>query len=63
MTVEMRNGTPAVNFKSADALSQRNGKVALAYGVTTVRNPGGRRQPMRATPRVLRRAPGWVPRP
>jgi imidazolonepropionase-like amidohydrolase len=39
--VAMREGAPAISFRSDDAVSQRYGKVALAYGVTTVRNPGG----------------------
>jgi len=39
--VEVHDGDPAVSFKSSDAVSERYGKVALAYGVTTVRNPGG----------------------
>jgi len=39
--VEVRNGIPSITFTSDDAISQRYGKIALAYGVTTVRNPGG----------------------
>lgn len=40
-TVELHNGVPAVTFQSNDAVSQRYGKIALAFGVTTIRNPGG----------------------
>ncbi len=39
--VQVRDGIPSITFKSDDAISQRYGRIALAYGVTTVRNPGG----------------------
>jgi len=39
--IEMHAGAPSITFKSDDAVSQRYAKIALAYGVTTIRNPGG----------------------
>jgi imidazolonepropionase-like amidohydrolase len=39
--VELVNGTPAVTIESVDEITQFNGKMALAFGVTTVRNPAG----------------------
>jgi imidazolonepropionase-like amidohydrolase len=39
--VEVKAGVPSITFKSSDKVSQHYGRVALAYGVTTVRNPGG----------------------
>jgi imidazolonepropionase-like amidohydrolase len=39
--IAMKDGVPSITFKSDDAVSQRYGKIALAFGVTTVRNPGG----------------------
>jgi imidazolonepropionase-like amidohydrolase len=39
--VEVHNGIPAITFNSNDAISERYGRIALAYGVTTVRDPGG----------------------
>jgi len=39
--IEMHAGRPSISFRSDDAISRRYGKIALAYGVTTIRNPGG----------------------
>lgn len=39
--IEMHADGPSISFASGDAISQRYGKIALAYGVTTIRNPGG----------------------
>jgi imidazolonepropionase-like amidohydrolase len=39
--IAVKDGVPSITFKSDDAVSQRYGKIALAFGVTTVRNPGG----------------------
>ncbi|HEU4654991.1 MAG TPA: amidohydrolase family protein [Steroidobacteraceae bacterium] len=39
--IAVRDGMPSITFRSDDAISQRYGRIALAYGVTTVRNPGG----------------------
>lgn len=39
--VTIQDGAPTLSFRSSDAISQHYGEVALAYGVTTVRNPGG----------------------
>jgi imidazolonepropionase-like amidohydrolase len=41
MVIAMRDGVPAITFRSDEAVSKRYGKLALATGVTTVRNPGG----------------------
>jgi len=43
-TVEVHNGVPSVTCKSSDAVSERYGKVALAYGVTTIRSHLAREQ-------------------
>jgi hypothetical protein len=43
-TVEVHNGVPSVTFKSSDAVSERYGKAALAYGVTTIRSHLAREQ-------------------
>lgn len=39
--LEMRNGAPAVTIESDDEITRFQARVALAFGVTTVRNPGG----------------------
>ncbi len=39
--VEMRDGAPVISMKIDERITQRNARVALARGVTTVRNPGG----------------------
>ncbi len=41
LNVEMRDGAPVVSMKVDDAMTRHNARVALARGVTTVRNPGG----------------------
>lgn len=40
-TVERVNGTPVIRMESVDEITQYHARVALAFGVTTVRNPGG----------------------
>jgi imidazolonepropionase-like amidohydrolase len=37
----VENGAPFVGFKWGDEYSRANAAVALAFGITTVRNPGG----------------------
>jgi predicted amidohydrolase len=37
----VENGAPFVGFKWGDEYSRSNAAIALAFGVTTVRNPGG----------------------
>ena len=39
--IELVNGAPAVTIESVDEITQFNARMALAFGVTTVRNPGG----------------------
>lgn len=39
--VELVNGAPAGTIPSVDEVTQFNAKTALAFGVTTVRNPAG----------------------
>lgn len=39
--VEVANGKPTVTIESVDTITRYNALMALAYGVTTVRNPGG----------------------
>jgi imidazolonepropionase-like amidohydrolase len=39
--IELRDGAPLVTMESDDALTRINARWALAYGVTTIRNPGG----------------------
>ena len=41
LKVEMVNGAPVVSMKVDEAITRRNAQVALARGVTTVRNPAG----------------------
>ncbi len=41
LNVEMRDGAPVISMKTDERITQRNARVALARGVTTVRNPGG----------------------
>lgn len=39
--VEIRDGAPAVTIESVDAITEYHARNALAFGFTTVRNPGG----------------------
>lgn len=39
--VEIVDGQPAVTIESVDRITRYNALMALAYGITTVRNPGG----------------------
>lgn len=39
--VDIADGRPTVTIESVDAITRYNALMALAYGVTTVRNPGG----------------------
>lgn len=39
--IELRDGVPAVTIESVEAITRHNARIALAFGVTTVRNPGG----------------------
>jgi imidazolonepropionase-like amidohydrolase len=41
LNVETVNGAPVLSMKIDDAITQRSARVALARGVTTVRNPAG----------------------
>lgn len=41
LEVEMRGGAPVISMKVDERITQRNARMALARGVTTVRNPGG----------------------
>ena len=38
---EIRDGAPAVTIEGSDEITQFNARIALAFGITTVRNPGG----------------------
>jgi imidazolonepropionase-like amidohydrolase len=38
---EVVDGNPSVTMTSDDRLTQHSGRIALAFGVTTARNPGG----------------------
>ena len=40
-TIEVVDGKPQVSIPSVDAITRFHGAIALAFGVTTVRNPGG----------------------
>lgn len=40
-SVEMVDGAPLISIPSVDSITQYNAAVALAFGITTVRNPGG----------------------
>ena len=40
-TVERVNGAPVIRMESVDEITQYHARVALAFGVTTVRNPAG----------------------
>lgn len=40
-TIEVVDGAPLISIPSVDSITQYNAAVALAFGVTTVRNPGG----------------------
>lgn len=40
-SIEVVDGAPQVTIPSIDEITQHNAAVALAFGVTTVRNPGG----------------------
>lgn len=39
--IQILNGAPTVTIDSVDEITQFNATIALAFGVTTVRNPGG----------------------
>jgi hypothetical protein len=39
--VKIVDGAPSVTMTSDDGLTRHSGKIALAFGVTTIRNPGG----------------------
>lgn len=39
--VEIRDGKPLITSESDDRITRQNARIALARGVTTVRNPGG----------------------
>lgn len=41
LQVEVRDGVPSLSMKIDEKISEHNGRIALARGVTTVRNPGG----------------------
>ena len=41
LQVDMVNGAPVLSMKVDEAITRRNAQVALARGVTTVRNPAG----------------------
>ena len=41
LNVEMRDGAPIISMKIDERITQRNARISLARGVTTVRNPGG----------------------
>jgi imidazolonepropionase-like amidohydrolase len=41
LDVQVRDGVPIITMKIDESITQRNGRMALARGVTTVRNPGG----------------------
>lgn len=41
LSIEIENGIPSLNMSSQDVLTQHNGLLALAFGVTTIRNPAG----------------------
>lgn len=40
-SVEVIDGAPLISIPSVDAITRHNAAVALAFGITTVRNPGG----------------------
>lgn len=39
--IEIKDGAPAVTIESVDEITKLHARYALAFGVTTVRNPGG----------------------
>jgi imidazolonepropionase-like amidohydrolase len=41
LAVEIKDGAPVLRFERIDAIHRHNGLIALAYGVTTIRNPAG----------------------
>jgi imidazolonepropionase-like amidohydrolase len=41
LKVELRSGKPEITFVNDDNVSRHYGRIALAFGVTTIRNPGG----------------------
>jgi len=41
LQVEVRDSVPSLSMKIDEKISEYNGRIALARGVTTVRNPGG----------------------
>lgn len=42
--IEVKDGVVSVRMESVDRITQHNARIALARGVTTVRNPGGEPQ-------------------
>ncbi len=41
LQVEVRDGAPSLSMKIDDKITKHNSRIALARGVTTIRNPGG----------------------
>jgi imidazolonepropionase-like amidohydrolase len=41
LAVEVKDGAPSFRFERIDAIHRHNALIALAYGVTTIRNPAG----------------------
>jgi imidazolonepropionase-like amidohydrolase len=39
--IELRDGKPEITFVNDDNVSKHYGRIALAFGVTSIRNPGG----------------------
>ena len=40
-SIELVDGAPLISIPSIDSITRHNAAVALAFGITTVRNPGG----------------------
>ena len=40
-TVDIKDGAPVLTIESQDEITKFNARTALAFGITTVRNPGG----------------------
>jgi imidazolonepropionase-like amidohydrolase len=58
--VAIVNGAPAVTIESIDDVTQFNARMALAFGVTTVRNPAGDPLANAQYDRSVRSVPGLV---
>jgi len=41
LNIEMNNGTPSIRATSEDEITAHNARMLVAFGVTTIRNPGG----------------------